>query len=201
MRAWTKLATDVHNNAVAHGWWDEERSFDEICALIHSEISEALEEFRAGRPVVWYACTEGDPGLMCDPGDESDCFQYGHESDCQYRGDKPEGIAVELADVIIRILDFFGKEGVTASSEIRKAAKKLGTDGYKDMSFGAFANELHNYISAAFLLPGHEIENLAMCICAIMRWSENNGVLMDKIIIEKHLYNETRPYRHGGKKL
>ena len=37
-----ELRDEVHENAVKHGWWDEERSFGEIIALCHSELSEAL---------------------------------------------------------------------------------------------------------------------------------------------------------------
>lgn len=37
---WSKI---IHENAKAHGWWDEERSDGETLALWHSELSEALE--------------------------------------------------------------------------------------------------------------------------------------------------------------
>lgn len=32
-----ELATVVHENAVAHGWWEDELEEPEIIALIHSE--------------------------------------------------------------------------------------------------------------------------------------------------------------------
>lgn len=86
-----KLAKEIHENAVAHGWWDEERNLLEIVALCHSELSEAIEEYRAGRPMVW-ANEDG----------------------------KPEGIAVEMADCLIRILDWFGHEGLDVDEIVRQ---------------------------------------------------------------------------------
>lgn len=48
-----EFAAEVHKNAVEHGWWEGERTFPEIVALIHSEVSEALEvkhEYNKSRP-------------------------------------------------------------------------------------------------------------------------------------------------------
>ena len=86
-----KLAEEIHANAVAHGWWDEERNLLEIVALCHSELSEAVEEYRAGRGMI-YPCVGG----------------------------KPEGIAVEMADCLIRILDWFGHEGLDVDEIMRQ---------------------------------------------------------------------------------
>jgi NTP pyrophosphatase (non-canonical NTP hydrolase) len=44
----TEAARLIHENAREHGFWDEERNFGEALALIHSEVSEALEAYREG---------------------------------------------------------------------------------------------------------------------------------------------------------
>ena len=41
-----ELAKLINENAKEKGWWDEERTFAEIISLCHSELSEALEEYR-----------------------------------------------------------------------------------------------------------------------------------------------------------
>jgi hypothetical protein len=44
-------ARRVHEIAVQHGWWDgEDRNDGEMIALMHRELSEALEALRAGNP-------------------------------------------------------------------------------------------------------------------------------------------------------
>jgi hypothetical protein len=73
------------------GWHDEPRTVGDRIALMHSELSEALEEHRNGwRPDQVYSAPSVDPEI---PG-------------------KPEGIGIELADCIIRIFDFAEEEGI-----------------------------------------------------------------------------------------
>lgn len=124
-------AEQIHTNAVDHGWWDEDRSFGEIVALCHSELSEALEEYRAGRPMEWYACTESEGGHPCGPKDETECYYFGQEETCKYHGEKPEGIAVEMIDCLIRILDWCGKEGIDVDEILARKHEYNKTRPYR----------------------------------------------------------------------
>lgn len=101
---------EIHKNAVEHGWWDEPRTFGEIIALFHSELSEALEEYRKGqKPHEIYANYVGEKNVYK--------LEYGDV--IQTAGYKPEGIPIELADCIIRILDYCGKEGIDIEEAVR----------------------------------------------------------------------------------
>ena len=127
-----ELAKEVYNIAKAHGWHEEDRGFPEIVALCHSELSEALEEYRNGRPNKWYACEEiFGSGNPCDPKDQYECANYSFKDKCKYRSAKPEGIAVEMADCIIRILDWCGKEKIDIDSIIREKINFNQTRPYR----------------------------------------------------------------------
>ena len=43
-----QLQKDIHDNAKQKGFWDSPREFGTMIALIHSELSEALEADRTG---------------------------------------------------------------------------------------------------------------------------------------------------------
>lgn len=118
-----KFAHEVHENAKAHGWWDEERSFGELIALCHSELSEALEEYRNGHKPdeTYYSCkapitkpvnTEEFKGCpVCPDLCNNQCA--GHYG-------KMEGIPSELADVIIRVLDMAEHYGIDIETALKE---------------------------------------------------------------------------------
>lgn len=97
------LAHAVSRCAHDRGWWDDgERNMGEMIALMHSELSEALESYRNSEPPLWYAHSLGFYRGYTGPRHELATQRAsGHDGQLG----KPEGIASEFADVIIRILD------------------------------------------------------------------------------------------------
>jgi NTP pyrophosphatase (non-canonical NTP hydrolase) len=119
-----ELAKEVHQNAVNHGWWNEDRSFAEVIALCHSELSEALEEYRNESPFYMYFVCK-NCGLVT-----TNTIECCPNTNC---GEtlKPEGIGTELADCIIRILDYCGKEEIDIEKAIRIKHEYNKTRPYK----------------------------------------------------------------------
>lgn len=116
-----QLVQEVHQNAKSKGWWDEDRSFGEIIALIHSEVSEALEYYRSGhQPTeVWYEKkVDHGPGVWIEH------VQLTAEW-------KPCGIPSELADIIIRVLDLCGRYGVDLQKAINEKMAYNATRPYR----------------------------------------------------------------------
>lgn len=85
------LVRRAHRAAVAAGWYDPPKTDGEALLLIHSEISEATEEWRKGTPPVYVEDADGHPILWSEGMDK-----------------KPEGMLIELADAVLRIADLCG---------------------------------------------------------------------------------------------
>ena len=187
---------EVHANAVAHGFWDVERPIEETMALIHSEWSEALEEYRADRPMYYKVCMHcGEPCMKngCDEYDDGNCL-------LRHLDPKPEGIAVELIDGVLRIMDYLGvvAESIDCDSnhaEMLAEQATLETDYHVPPALPVLVGLLHSLTSAAF--TDDEPGDLLACVGMVFLYIRLNGLDPESIINEKHEYNKTRPYKHG----
>ena len=112
MQSIKELAKEIHNTSKEKRWWDNgDRNPLEILMLITSELAEAAEEFRNSMPPVYYVdkYTSNVVGEVVDT----------HYTDNVPAGFKPEGWAVEIADAIIRCLDYTEQQGVDIEKIIK----------------------------------------------------------------------------------
>ena len=173
------FAKKVHTNARNKGWWDEPRTLPEICALIHSEWSEALEAYRSHEPMIWF------------------------DKD---KNNKPDGVAVELIDGCIRILDWMGHvEFNIFPSQIDSLINIISTRRsarLKAMELPELVATLHVYTADAH--RGEPTTNTAGealmgAMVTAFYWLMVKGVDCEDVLLKKHKYNLTRSYKHGGK--
>ena len=179
----TEWAKEIHENAVKHGWWETKRSTGEVIALIHSELSEALEEARDNRPMMYVLGPNGEE--ICTP--------------CYFNGRKPEGIAVELADAVIRVLDFAEYMRLTLKDTDTTKIKDRG--GWCD-DLGTTIAVLHEVVAMLGLAIAKEkvkdiLGMMWSFVACIELYLKNQGVDLWQVIEIKHNYNKGRPYKHG----
>ncbi len=196
----TELQREAHAIAKDHGWWDEERTFGDLIALVHSELSEALEWYREWEHV--QPMREESP-------------QYGLD-DPVHGKYKPVGVPSELADVVIRVADMAEHSGVDLERVVIEArtdpnrAHDLYVRTYEigaSPSFGDWITQLHSRSTDIWNgglqhAWGQIWQNpIGLFVHDIERMAAHYGIDLDAAIAAKMGYNRTRSYRHGGKAL
>ena len=114
-----ELVEKAHQGAAEKGFWDHAPEFGTLIALVHSELSEALEEARKGKPSDqnYYECRFEDKKPQICQGFNNACLvSESKRKECGYA--KPCGVPSELADAVIRIADMCGGLGIDLDAAI-----------------------------------------------------------------------------------
>jgi hypothetical protein len=181
------FADAVHENALAHGFWEPIPSYEEQKALFHTEVSEAVEESREGMPGLYYIRNE-----IITP----DMPQFERIADITH---KIEGQAVELGDLIIRIVDTArGMKGIVfplnaekfdhmIPMALKEAAKRNWNDGEKTEL--EFYSQLHKHIALDHSFATIILRTVFYCL--LRGWD------LEEAMMRKMNYNTGRSYKHG----
>lgn len=183
-----QMTAEVVENNTAKGWYENCATFPEAMALLHSEVSEALDAWRR-----W--------GLKDATGNMDLAVTAGRKPVSQA---KPEGVGSEFADIFIRLLDdawLFGQINLEMEAG---NVYHLATGG----SFPANMNKLHDLISMASHTAAAGTDSiiplgtrLAAVLVFLRRLCEIYGIDLVAEYEKKMAFNRTRPYRHGDKRI
>lgn len=111
MKTLKQYQKECYATAKEKGWHDADKngSFVEKLCLLHAEISEAVEEYRKG----------------FDP----DAIYFASSSENPI--EKPEGVAIELADVFIRLMDTCEEYGIDLERAVEIKMEYNKTRSYR----------------------------------------------------------------------
>jgi hypothetical protein len=192
----------------AAGWVDDAnpRPYETGASLMHSELSEALEDYRNHKPLnqIYYEMKFKIPGkdnAMAIVGvSELEAIGIAGPG-AELVNKKPCGIPIELADFIIRVCQEVGTSGWTEEFSRRYYAS---TEPLRT-SFDKLLADLHLFTSKsyeAFLKKdlGSQIWYLANGVYTAFTFCDWNNIDLWAAIDEKEAFNRTRAFRHGGKK-
>jgi NTP pyrophosphatase (non-canonical NTP hydrolase) len=104
-----KLSKEIHSISKAKGFYDSEKNIGEMLALIHSEVSEALECDRNGK----YVKDKTALAWALSTVDESHFYEKYFPENIK------DTFEDELADIMIRVMDLAAFKGVNLEMHIK----------------------------------------------------------------------------------
>ena len=172
-----KLAKEIYEIAVAHGWHEETKPNGLWMALVMSEVAEAVETDR--KQISVNGNIEGFHKLI----------EVGHDFKTVYRDYLKGSVAEELADIVIRLLDYinmrwgdkydwwYNPHSFCIPDDFPVAAWKLVKEHLNEDSM-----------------------NVRDSIQYVIEWADKLNIDLEEHIKWKMRYNSLRSYKHGGKK-
>jgi hypothetical protein len=159
-------------------------SWGDYVALLHSEISEALEAYRDHR---LEDATKSARDEYLPPGQMA----------------KPEGVGSELADAVIRLLDMCDVFEVPLDPDLElDDIQSLDIDVPGPCpTFGDLVTWLHVKVSRMAIDPMRTGAVQARALCALVTVARRYSIDLDFEVTRKITYNKTRAFQHGGRTL
>jgi NTP pyrophosphatase (non-canonical NTP hydrolase) len=191
-----KLRDEAYQNAVEHGWHDEDLSDEHFLCLVISELMEAVQAERKGKRSDVAKFNEWQGNNI--PFSEETRVRRFQEDFEAYIKDSVED---ELADVCIRIFDLAGLLGVSFLGV--KFPLKIRDEIYKYKSqktFTEWCYDLTRFI--ANYNPWHitTLDFFVNILQEVFIMSKIKGFDFLWHIEQKMKYNRTRPRMHGNNK-
>lgn len=185
-----ELRDKAHAMAVEKGWWEKECPSFEKRMLMVSEVAEATEEARKNGPPI-YQLAGIDPPIRTP--DMRECWN---------KNLKPEGEAIELADLCIRIADWFGwkrwdLDYVTTYHEVRTISDLVRSFEPKQI-INPLDHHLQMVEMICLSIGVNEPTNLGRTFRLVAQYFRYQGWNLEQAISLKMAYNATRPHRHGN---
>jgi len=186
---WNELRDKVHENAISKGFWngqDEDYSLPKKLALIHFEVSEALEADRKDRHA---GDLDAENGMLIEEMGWNEWFE-------SYIKDTFED---ELADVVIRCLDLCGKLKIDIDRWMKEEYSDV-KDELLDLGLSSISEKLfmiHGCITFSMIGETIAKSGIQMIITSTIFISEQLNIDLLTHINLKMRYNSTREYKHG----
>lgn len=168
------LSDRVHEMNDSLGWSAEAQSWGDSCALLNSEVAEALEAWRDHR---------------------LDAFTT--------PSGKPDDVASEVADCVVRLLDICRRHGVDLVEMDLDLADVTPTDRRREtflpplVTFGDWDMWLAWNVTMLWQFPRRG--GGPRMLRALVLFAERMGIDLPTAVERKIAFNATRPFQHGGR--
>jgi len=174
-----KAAWDIY---CEKGFNDLPRTDLEVCAGMLSELGEATEEVRKGTPFIYQI---ENNSIVTE--------------DFNAKG-KPEGEAIELADYVIWLMNFFTLKGVEMNFNDPSSVNIFHFQAFskKSMEFHTLINWM---TSESFIVnyPAVNFDTLSLCVHFVNEYFKSRGWNLAQAVKMKMDYNSLREKLHGKK--